>query len=444
MRNDPKRRALEVCLQQLESGMSLAQVLELYPQWVDEVRPLLEAAQAARSLSAGIQVPQGAQARSRAQFLQVTQSSRSLPTTISPRRPWRFSMVFLALLVIAILGAVGTAAASARALPGDALYSVKLASEQTRLLLAREPDRRLTLEQSFDKERIVEVEAIIGQQRLADVDFTGGLVEMEPGTWLIGGFHVLVPPDAQLLGQVQPGIFVDVQGNLQRDGTIIAHQIRAREYDIEGKLERMEASTWVIGGITLHVTENTLVQGAPGAGSQVRVKAFRILDGSLQARLVEPISPGLTSPVVTETSPPTAVPGSQPGAIQENLQGSPPGEDQGEENYSSNGSIQPEGVRPTDLKENEAPVVTQEPMKEREQENTRPASDTHVDEATSKPTEIHQDEYTPEPSEDHQTTSTQTNHDGGKENKTSTQQPEEHSGGSTTSEPAHTPESDDH
>lgn len=444
MRNDPKRRALEVCLQQLESGMSLAQVLELYPHWVDELRPLLEAAQAARRLSAGIRVPRGAQARSRAQFLQVTQSSHTLPTPISPRRSWRFSMLFLVLLVIAILGAVGTAAASARALPGDALYSVKLASEQTRLLLAREPNRRLTLEQSFDRERLVEVEALIGQQRLADVDFTGGLVEMKPGAWQIGGFHVLVPPDAQLLGQVQPGIFVDVQGSLQRDGTIIAHQIRAREYDIEGKLERMEANTWVIGGITLHVTEDTLVQGAPGPGSQVRVKAFRILDGSLQARLVEALSPGLTSPVVTETNPPTTVPSSQPGAIQENLQDSPPGGDQGEENYSSDGSTQPEDVQPTDMKENEAPAVTREPMKEHEQENTRPAGDTHEGESTAKPTETHHDDHTSEPPEDHQATDAQSNHEDGEENETSTQQPEEHSGDSSTPQPAHTPESDDH
>ena len=62
--------ALEDCLERLQAGASLEQVLALYPQWAKEMRPLLESALLAWSLRVTAPVPEASMARSRALFIE--------------------------------------------------------------------------------------------------------------------------------------------------------------------------------------------------------------------------------------------------------------------------------------------------------------------------------------------------------------------------------------
>lgn len=299
MRSDPKIRAFEICLQKIQAGASLEQVLGLYPYWVEELRPRLEAAQAARGHGAAIQVPQPAQARSRDDFLQASQRGLQRHRRSRTVYPGRFRFVALALVLVLLLGAISAVAASGTALPGEPLYTVKIAIERARLLFTDSPSQRLELQTAYDRERLKEVEILVQSTRSTDnaaqaarpfpleITFAGGLSEIRPGEWQVGGLRVRVPSNAQVVGQIKTGIFVDVQGDLQSDGTLVAKRIQAREFEITGKLQNRLGNDWVIGGVEVLVTPETIIKGEPEIGSSLLVKAFLLLDGDLFARLVE-------------------------------------------------------------------------------------------------------------------------------------------------------------
>ncbi len=290
MENNPIIGALEACLEQMQAGASLEQVLASYPQWVEELRPLLLAAQSAQTLGKDVLVPKAAQAHSRAAFLQA---ARQRAQTRHDVFAWRFGLALLAILMVLAAGAATTAAVSARALPGESLYPVKIAAEHTRLLLAGAPLKRLELEQSFDKERIEEVETLSQNFRnaqsghLQEVTFAGGLTQMQPGEWLVGGVRVLISPEVSVSSQIQPGNYIEVHGILQPDGSVLASQVQERQVEIFGKLEAIGPNYWVVSGITVAVDPVTQLQASPKIGTMVRVYAMWMADGSLLARLVE-------------------------------------------------------------------------------------------------------------------------------------------------------------
>lgn len=146
MKNDLLIRALDVCLRQMQSGASLEEAVGIFPQLADELRPLLEFAQLAREVGKHIQVPKAAQARSRATFLRETQRrTKANPGIFSMLFTNKLALASLSLILVLVLGSLSTVAASAQALPGDPLYSVKLATERTRLLLTDNQGQKIKL-----------------------------------------------------------------------------------------------------------------------------------------------------------------------------------------------------------------------------------------------------------------------------------------------------------
>ena len=304
MENNPIIGALEACLEQMQAGASLEQALASYPLWVEELRPLLLAAQSAQTLGKDVLVPKAAQAHSRAVFLQAAHQRTQTRQDVFA---WRFGLAVLAILIVLATGAATTAAVSARALPGETLYPVKIAAERTRLLLAGAPLKRLELEQSFDQERIEEVETLSQRFRNAQssdlqaVTFAGGLTQMQPGEWLVGGVRVLISPEVPVSSQIKPGDYIEVHGILQPDGSILASQVQERQVEIIGKLEAIEPNNWVVSGITIAVHPETQILGSPSTGTMVHVHAFWMADGSLLAQLVEVTGGDGRPPLITFT-----------------------------------------------------------------------------------------------------------------------------------------------
>ena len=152
---------LQECLELIESGATLEDVLASYPGQASELRPILIAALMAQEAGKDILPDTAAQSRSLGRFLSEAQQVR--------RRPrWKFGFLALrpvyslALLLVVIFIATGSAVAvSAHALPGQPFYTIKLATENTRLMFATDPRQRLDLENSFDQERAIEVEQLI-------------------------------------------------------------------------------------------------------------------------------------------------------------------------------------------------------------------------------------------------------------------------------------------
>lgn len=336
MPTSPKARALEVCMQQILMGTSLEQALAPYPQWAEELRPRLEAAQAARAYGAAIRVPADGLDRSRAIFLEAANQRVQTHGGLFAVPTWRWGLAVLALALILFLG-VRTVAATAEALPGDLLYPVKIAGEQTRLLLSASPAQRLDLEQSYDQTRRFEVEALIQRSRRSgpaaspQVTFTGALTQMKADGWMVGGIPVLISSDTQFIGEVQVGFFLEVQGALQPGGRVLAQKIRARELEFSGRVEAMNGEQWVVSGVSFQVTHKTLVQGQPALGSQVQVRAIQVQDASgqavLWARLIETGEAGLTPTRSEVTNTTQAQPSATAGPGQEIRPGATSAED---------------------------------------------------------------------------------------------------------------------
>ena len=376
MRDDTLIRALDVCLRKMQSGASLEEVLEIFPQLADELRPLLKAAQKASQAGTDIHAPRGAQARSRAAFLQEAhrrkQTRSGFYTTLFSSK---FALASLMVILVIILGSVTTVAVSAQALPGDPLYGVKLATERTRLLLTDNQNQKLKLEQSFDHERVQEVEALIQKSRREEVNFAGGLSQMQGDTWIIGGIKVTLTSQTKLTGEFNLEYYVHVRGDLQPDGTVIASSLQVQTFDISGKIQVMSPDQWTVNGFTVDVTPQTIITGTPAIGSQVHVSAILLAGGHMLANQVDvtgsPPNPSAPSP--TESSTATLQP--------------------------SNSPIPAVIASPTPKPTRTLEPTESEDKGDSQATETPKATRTRVAEDTPEPTEVEKEEHTPEPTE---------------------------------------------
>jgi hypothetical protein len=413
MEDDRLIDAFADCLDHLQAGASLEQVLALYPELEEELRPMLLTAQAARRIGAGVRVPRAALARSRAGFLSKAdqmKAGRSRPLAWLTAR--RFALASLMVVLVLAAGMATTLAVSAHALPGDVLYPVKIAAEQTQLLLTEDPARRLELEQSFDRERIVEVDTLIHQASSQNVQFAGGLKEMQGNEWLVGNIRVRVTDSTHIRGVIKPGYYVDVTGRLQPDGVVMAYQIALRTLQLSGQLAILSPGQWRVGNMKVQVTADTAVLGEPFSGSQAEVQAILLDGGRLQAvRAV--INGGTIAPYPnTSTLQPSDTSSPQP-----SFTAKPTGTRQPQET-----EIEP-AEPSTEPTEAEGPEDTPKPTR----------VDDHHD--TPEPTESEDHHRTPQPTEgeDHGETPSPTEGDHHEDQKTSytsqaspTPQPTEH------------------
>jgi len=217
--------ALQACLQAMENGESLEAVLARYPRFAAELRPLLEASQAARRLSPE-RLPVGAITRSRARLLRTAAGLRSRKDASSRLKPsWRFVLASLAALALLALSGNGLLVASARSLPGDVLYPVKRSVEKTQLNLLSDPAQRQLLQQEFSQRRVDETKSLITIKRVTQVDFEGVVTGQTEDGWLVSGIRVLTTAQTRVDGRLQVGREVEVLGETQASGSVQAARL---------------------------------------------------------------------------------------------------------------------------------------------------------------------------------------------------------------------------
>ena len=199
--------------------------------------------------------------------------------------PWVVILLVLASIVVALV-------ASTWALPGEILYPLKRLIEDTRLDLTKVPSQRVELEETFDRVRLEEIETITEQSRSELVEFTAGLSDVDlEGEWLIGDINVMIEPDTEVIGQVNLGTYVTVYGLLEIDGSVTAGRIEPREYVFTDKLHSVVSNQWLVDGVTVLLAPETVIHGTPAIGSVITVKAIKLLDNQLVARLIDETSP---------------------------------------------------------------------------------------------------------------------------------------------------------
>jgi hypothetical protein len=217
--------AFEDCLRAMEAGATLESALARYPQFADELRPMLLAVQAVRP-SQPLRVPKQSEEASHARLLARARELRQQNRRSFALWPQLNLVARLALIVLVLAaGGLGAASASAQALPGEALYPVKRLVEQAQLNFA-DAATRAALEQQFEQRRLAETQAVIAQQREAEVEFTGLVQAVSGERWRIAGFSVQVR--AGLAGDADVGDTVKVWGRTQADGVIVASRLEKR------------------------------------------------------------------------------------------------------------------------------------------------------------------------------------------------------------------------
>ena len=166
------------CLEALERGEGLADVLARYPQASEELKTLLEAAVWFSGQKAAVEPRPGFVKASRARLVEQIAAETvttgnwlermwvQLSTALGGG--WRVALqVTLAVVILAclVVGGSGVALASQTALPGEALYPVKTSLENVELLVTRDTAAKIQLHNQFSQARLLEIEELVMEGR---------------------------------------------------------------------------------------------------------------------------------------------------------------------------------------------------------------------------------------------------------------------------------------
>jgi hypothetical protein len=170
---------LDKTLSNVISGeASVEDCLHAYPEYAQELRPLLETALQLHTKLAPPGPSPSYITNTKIRILNRV-GGRSAPKERSEtRRPRRRNLIlrpaftFLTLFVILglLFSSIGIISASADALPGDGLYGVKRGVEELRIGLTLSPSGDMELLSEFAENRVEEIEALLAAGREEDVE----------------------------------------------------------------------------------------------------------------------------------------------------------------------------------------------------------------------------------------------------------------------------------
>ena len=175
-------KALQQCIKLLDSGVPAEECLAKYPRHSDELRPLLAAASEPNTTfhdndqDTGFQMPFDAKLRVRRRVLEHWDRLHA------PKQSWwmsfgwstRWAAAAAVLVIMLMVGGVGTVAAAQDSVPGSGLYTVKQLQEEARLWFTRSPQEKVAIYSEYSRERAREIIQLMqsDQQDLAVVSIT--------------------------------------------------------------------------------------------------------------------------------------------------------------------------------------------------------------------------------------------------------------------------------
>jgi hypothetical protein len=170
MLNRKLSKILDDCLRRIWAGEStLEECLRMYPEHAERLAPMLALAlEAHTSLAPQKPKPSYVKASKQRILKQLSlRSQRSTRSRLAPKPAWRlqhaqtFLSLILALSVLAV--GFGVIQASAAALPGDALYGLKLGLERAQLALSLNAASDLDLLTRRADTRLDELQNLVGE-----------------------------------------------------------------------------------------------------------------------------------------------------------------------------------------------------------------------------------------------------------------------------------------
>ena len=290
--------ALEHCLVQIENGADVESVLKQYPEFADELLPILKTAiKAGQNQTA--EPSSEAFKRGRAKVMQVASQMGPIKS-IKNKNPFSaFSRIAIsfALALLFLLSGTGLLTASASSLPGERLYPVKRGWENVRLFLIFDQEAKELLRNEFENERLHEVNELISQGRNAEIQFAGVYMQVD-GQNYVSGVAVVFPASTNLplsgeavvvSGHTNPQGFVEVTnfeilpagtvvplGNpiqIQIQNPLPTPQTNTTYFEIQGVLQSISSASIVVNGQTLYI-DAARVTGLLCIGSNVRARGY--------------------------------------------------------------------------------------------------------------------------------------------------------------------------
>jgi hypothetical protein len=126
----------------------------------------------------------------------------------------------------------------------------------------------------------------------AEVEFEGIIQSISEDVWVVNGATVRISPVTVIQGTPAVGAIAEVLGVLQPDGSVLAQHIVVTYpglpalSDVEGLVESIEDTEWVVGGTVVSIDGNTFIDDsrAPAeVGMWALVRGLPQQDGSLLA-----------------------------------------------------------------------------------------------------------------------------------------------------------------
>ena len=336
--------ALEFCLREMEEGGNMETALKRFPEYAEELRPILETSVKAREMAVPEPAPSVVR-RSRARVLQRAaelREARVAPHSNSRRGislVQRLALSF-ALVAVFLMSGGGLLSASASALPGEQLYTVKRGWENVRLFFIFDTEARALLEHEFENERLHEANELILEGRHEVIQFAGVFMQVN-GLAYVSGLPVTLPAtfpfpangDAVVVsGRTNSLGFVEVinleflpAGSVVPTGKPIEVETETdsgqvptpstenssgstneptptaiKEYEVKGTLDTVSTTSLVINGMMVYLSAPK-IDGQLCVGIPVEVKGYYDADGKFIA--VEVKAEGNCSSLLPSNSP---------------------------------------------------------------------------------------------------------------------------------------------
>ena len=238
-----EQRLLE-CLDLMEGGLSVSEILSRYPEQADMLRPFLETATQLSQLATNPTIAQ----KNKSQDAFLAEAVALKTVNREPIFPWmwlrRILFPVAALSLMLILFGMGLFTTSASALPGEPLYNVKRQFEALQLQMVSASDEKLRLIDQFTAERRQEVETLLLTGQTAETQFDGVIERMATETWVVSNIPIEIQDDTIIAGTPQIESLVRVSGLVQ-NGLFLTDVVEVLKAgtDTELRLEPTPTST---------------------------------------------------------------------------------------------------------------------------------------------------------------------------------------------------------
>lgn len=153
----------------------------------------------------------------------------------------------------------------------------------------------------------IKLQGELSEEAGVEIEFYGIIESIAEGSYGINGLTVNTDESTEIKGDLAVGDLVKVEGLLNADGTVLAHEIKPAfapngrpddknkgdddheedEIKMIGSVESISDTLWIVAGTGFLVDDSTKIEGDPAIGDTVKVEATIQTDGTYLAKEIE-------------------------------------------------------------------------------------------------------------------------------------------------------------